>query len=112
MMLERTVILDASTLIFYDASNLDIDTSDMTVDYKNFYDIVRPVNVLINELTMHETLDYSELQVSEEALENLDRPPAGMNDPHVMFEYMRQQVEQRTNEEKEMYSDNSDFWEE
>ena len=112
MMLERTVILDASTLIFYDASNLDIDTSDMTVDYKNFYDIVRPVNVLINELTMHETLDYSELQVSEEALENLDRPPAGMNDPHVMFEYMRQQVERRTNEEKEMYSDNSDFWEE
>lgn len=110
MLLERTVILDASTLIFYDARNLDIDTSDMTIDYKNFHDIVRPIDEMINELTMHETLDYSELQVSEEALENLDRPPAGMTDPHVMFEYMRQQVEQRTKDENEMYSDNADFW--
>ena len=66
---------------------------------------------MINELTMQETLDFSELQVQEAALENLDRPPAGMNDPHVMFEYMRKQVEQRTKEEEEMYSDNEEFWE-
>ena len=110
MMLERTVILDASTLIFYDASNLDIDTSSMTIDITTFKDLVRPIGEMINELTMQETLDFSELQVQEAALENLDRPPAGMNDPHVMFEYMRKQVEQRTKEEEEMYSDNEEFW--
>lgn len=110
MMLERTVILDASTLIFYDASNLDIDTNSMTVDFKNFHDLVKPIDGMIHELTRHETLDYSDLQVSEEAYENLDRPPAGMTDPHVMFEYLRKQIEQRTKDEKEMYTDDTEFW--
>ena len=110
MMLERTVILDASTLIFYDARNIDIDTSDMTVDVTNFNDLLRPIGEMIHELTMHETLDYSELEVPKEALDNLDRPPAGMTDPHVMFEYMRKQVEERTKDENEMYSDTDEFW--
>ena len=110
LMLEQTVILDASTLIFYDANNIDIDTNSMTVS-GNFYDLVRPIDKMIKELTRHETLDYSELEVSPEALENLDRPPANMTDPHVMFEYMRQQVEKRTKEEEEMFSDTADFFE-